>query len=289
MFAFKQNNMVPIISDKFRNSDTNLVYLFTNARDEPNIAEWITHHLLLGFDKIYVFDHLSKEPIKKKLDENIFNGKLKVFPVKGSGNIKINLMKNAVNISKQQNVSWMLYLDADEFLLLNKYNNIKDFLRCFPQADSVGINWLMFGTSGHKKQPEGLLTENFIKSEIRLDRHVKTFVRPYIVKDVINPHFYVISNPTRCYTANNTRMNMGSFNPQPLPFINTSAYIAHYYTQSEEEYRRRKGREMDDGTGHKLGSSEQIHEQFNSVINNQLQNKYSKMTKIFLKDHGIEL
>lgn len=289
MFAFKQNNLLPIVSNKFRNSDTNLVYLFTNARDEPNIAEWVSHYLLLGFDKIYVFDHLSKEPIKKKLTENIFNGKLKVFPVKGSGNIKINLMKKAVNISKQQNVSWMLYLDADEFLLLNKYNNIKDFLRCFPQADSVGINWLMFGTSGHKKQPEGLLTENFIKSEIRLDQHVKTFVRPYTVKDVNNPHFYVISNPNRCYTANNTRMNMGPFNPQPLPFINSLAYIAHYYTQSEEEYMRRKGRDMDDGTKHNFSLSEQIHKKYNSVTNNQLQNKYSKMIKCLLKENCINL
>jgi hypothetical protein len=81
MFSFTNNNLIPIISDKFRRYDTNLVYLFTNARDEPNIAEWIAHHINLGFDKIYVFDHLSVEPISSKIKTN-FDEKLKLIQTK---------------------------------------------------------------------------------------------------------------------------------------------------------------------------------------------------------------
>ena len=33
--------------------------LFTNARDEHHILEWVIHHLHLGFDSIYIIDHLS--------------------------------------------------------------------------------------------------------------------------------------------------------------------------------------------------------------------------------------
>ena len=43
------------------------------------------------------------------------------------------------------------------------------YLDDFKEADSIGINWLMFGTSGHKEQPKGLITDNFIRSEIRLN------------------------------------------------------------------------------------------------------------------------
>lgn len=286
MFTYKKNTLLSIISDKFRRTDTNLVYLFTNARDEPNIAEWIAHHLLLGFDKIIIFDHLSLEPIQSKLGTN-FNNKVDIIRVQGSGNIKFKLMKDAVKISNNKNVSWMLYLDSDEFLLFKKHTNIKDYLRLFTEADSVGINWLMFGSSGYTTQPKGLLTENFIRSDIRLNQHVKTFVRPHTVKDVTNPHFYVITNPNRCYTCNGTRMIMGPFNPQPLPFINSLCYIAHYYVQSEKEYQRRKGRSMDDGTGHKIHN--EIHKIHNGVTNNQLQNKYSEKIKSFLKNYNIEL
>ena len=288
MFTFKQNNLLPVISDKFRKTDTNLVYLFTNARDEPNIAEWIAHHLLLGFDKIIVFDHLSLNPIISKIGTK-FNNKVNIIRVEGSSNVKLKFMRDAVNIAINDNVSWMLYLDADEFLLINKYNNVKDYLRLFTKADSIGINWLMFGSSGHATQPKGLLTENFIRSDIRLNLHVKSFVRPNAVTNVINPHFYIITNPNRCYTGNKKKMKMGPFNPEPLPFINSLSYIAHYYVQSEEEYKRRKGRVLDDGTPNKLGLENDIHKIHNNVTNNQLQNKYSQRNKEFLKNYSIEL
>lgn len=288
MFSYKNNNLLPVISDKFRRTDTNLVYLFTNARDEPNIAEWIAHHLLLGFDKIFIFDHLSVVPISSKLGTN-FDGKVTIMRVKGTGNIKINLMKYALNIAKKDNISWMLYLDADECLLLNKYDNVKEFLRGFNEADSVGINWLFFGSSGHVKQPKGLLTENFTRSEIRLDKHVKTFVRPDIVRNIVNPHFYNITNSNRCCSGNKTKMHMGPFNPQPLPFINSSSYIAHYYIQSEEEHQRRKGRQMDDGTGDKTGAIDDVRRMYNDVGNTQLKNKYSERIKEYLKLYNIVL
>jgi len=288
MFAPKNNNLLPIISDKFRRKDNNLVYIFTNARDEPNIGEWIAHHILLGFDKVFVFDHLSTEPIQQKLGTN-FDGKLVVKRVEGSGNVKLNLMTDAVSIANNDNVSWMIYLDADEFLLFNGQTNVKQFLNYFTVADAIGINWLFFGTSGHVSQPKGLLTENFVKSEVRLDKHVKSFVRPNVVQQVSNPHFYKITNPKRYYTANATHMPMGPFNIQPLPFIKTTAYIAHYYTQSEQEYLRRKGRALDDGSANKTQLSHQVHQVYNDVLNNQLQNKYSRKTKEYLKRFNIVL
>lgn len=288
MFNRQNNTFIPIISDKFRRNDTNLVYLFTNARDEPNIAEWVAHHILLGFDKIFVFDHLSSEPISSKIKTD-FNGKLSIIRVNGSGNIKVELMKNAVTMAVSQNASWMLYLDADEFLVLNKTTNVKEYLRAFKQADSIGINWLMFGSSGFVTQPQGLLTENFVRSEIRLNQHVKSFVRPYTVKSISTPHSYIITHPNRCYSGNKTKMNMASFNFQPLPFINSAAYIAHYYIQSEEEHMRRKNRQMDDGTGIKTGLCPVVKTIYNNVANTQLKNKYSKGIKELLKTYDIVL
>lgn len=288
MFTFKKNNLLPIISNKFRRNDINSVYLFTNARDEPNIAEWIAHHLILGFDKIFVFDHMSKESISSKLKTN-FNNKVTIINVQGSGDIKLNLMRDAVNIATDENVSWMLYLDADEFLLLNKHTNVKEYLSEFSEADSIGINWLMFGSSGYINQPKGLITENFIRSDIRLNSHVKTFVRPHMVTNIKNPHYYNIVNHNRCYSGNKTKMRMGPFNLQPLPFMKSLAYVAHYYIQSEEEHNRRKGRQMDNGTHNKVGLITEIHKTYNTIVNNQLQNKYSQRTKDLLKQYKIIL
>jgi hypothetical protein len=288
MFRSINGDLQPIMLTNIRRTDNNSTILFTNARDEPNIAEWVAHHLLLGFDKIIIFDHFSTIPIDQMVKTN-FNGKLNIIKVGGSGNIKLKLMQQAINIACKDNYSWMLYLDADEFLNLNKHSNVNQFLDMFLQADAIGINWLTFGTSGYYKQPKGLLTDNFIRSELRLNKHVKSFVRPSVAVKVVNPHFYIIVNPNRYYSGNRTKMSMHPFNEQPLPFMNSYAYIAHYYSQSEEEHIRRKSRNLDDGTSNKSSMFPEIHKVYNNVVNNQLQNKYSTNIQQLLKSHNIEL
>jgi hypothetical protein len=284
----RQINAIASI-DKFRKSDCNLVYLFTNARDEPNIAEWVAHYLLLGFDKIHIFDHKSVTPISQTLGTN-FNNTVTVQRVNADGNIKLKMISEAVEIAIQNKASWMLYLDADEFLLLNKINNIKELLNMFHFADALAINWLMFGTSGHRTQPSGLLTENFIRSDKMLNPHVKTFVRPDKVKvPITNAHFYYLANPNRLFAATGNRMQIGPFNSVAKLFVNVCAYIAHYYSQSEDEFNRRKGRTMDDGGPPKSRSDSSLHSNHNDVVNNQLQNKYSQRIKDFLAQNNIKL
>jgi hypothetical protein len=199
-------------------------------------------------------------------------------------------MNEALTIADQFNYSWMLYLDADEFLNLNRFSNVKDFLNTFKFADAIGINWLMFGTSQHKKQPKGLITENFVNSELRLNQHVKSFVRPHCAIKSVNPHFFIISDKNRYYSANGTKMAMGPFNNQPLCCIKSTAYVAHYYTQSEEEHFRRKSRTLDDGSINKEKDYiENIHNIHNNFPNHQLKIKYSENIKTLLHKNGIIL
>jgi hypothetical protein len=288
MLSYPKNNYISSLGDKFRNNDENFVILFTNARDEPNIAEWIAHHLLLGFDKIIIFDHMSKQPIRTTLNTN-FNNKVEIIEKTGTGNIKEKLGKEAVQIAKNLKASWMLYLDADEFLLLNKYTNVKQFLSKFKFADAIGINWLMFGTSHHKIQPKGLLTENFVMCDKLLNKHVKSFVRPESVtlSKGLNPHFYYIINPNRYFAATGNRMKPNPFNDVKRIFTQTISYIAHYYVQSEEEYIRRKCRKPDNGTHPR--SKDFNFNTHNEVMNNQLQYKYSQKIKDFLQNYNIVL
>lgn len=270
---------------KDRRTDNAPVILFTNARDEPNIAEWVAHHLLLGFDKIVIFDHLSKIPINQFIGTN-FNNRLQVIRIEGSGNIKLDLINQAVDIATNKNYSWMLYLDADEFLYLRN-KNVKHFLDIFKNADAIGINWLLFGTSGYKQQPKGLLTENFVKSQLMLNGHIKSFVRPSSVVKIVNPHYYIIKDRSRYYSGTGSQMKMGPFNIQITPYTKSTCYIAHYYTQSEEEHLRRKSRQLDDGSVGKNHMIEDIHKQYNNVINLQMKHGFSAKTKELLLKYGI--
>jgi len=268
---------------KPRKNNCNKVMLFTNARDEKNINEWIAHHFLLGFDKIFIFDHLSVIPITAPR----FGGKLTICRINQTkNNIKLDFIKRALNIALKNDVSWMLYLDADEYLCINSHTNIKSFLNYFSNADMIGINWLMFGSNNLIEQPEdGLLIKNFTKSEINLDQHVKCFVRPECVKSIVNPHYYIVYDDARVYNGMGLRMVIGPFNIIPLPFFKSPIYLAHYYVQSEKQYKFRKGRIMDDGTKPNIPSSEEIHNMYNKIDNHQLRCKYSENINIFLEKY----
>lgn len=232
------------------NRIANKVGLFCNARNEKNIKEWAAHHLLIGFDYIIIFDHKSDLPLKevfKKFDKRVATIRVNI----DGGNLKQKFMTFATQIAKSLNLDWFIYLDADEFLILNdKFMGIKHFLNYYKEADSLGVNWVMFGSNNFISDPSGLILKNYIKSSIKLDQHVKSFVRPNEIKFTDNPHFYHMKNPLRMLGTNFKILNSPQcFNKLDIPFEKANAYIAHYIYQSEETYKKRKvDLKADDGS-----------------------------------------
>jgi len=261
------------------------IALFANVRDEKHIKEWAAHHLLIGFDIIVLFDHKSKTPLQTvfaKFDKRVIILNVSHF----NNGIKMPLMNNAAKIAKRLNIDWMIYLDADEFLILHdKFRGVKHFLNQYPHAHSLGVNWLMFGSNYLTEEPKGLILENYTKSTTKLDKHVKSFVRPREIVDSINPHFYNIRNKSRMYGINNAIIgNCPQFNVVNLSYHNTPAYIAHYVYQSEETYTNRKLLLPRDDNGIKRPAEDvkKIHNQFNDCENLKPTTKYRDNIKQFL-------
>lgn len=254
---------------------TTKVALFTNARDEIHIKEWAAHHLLIGFDLIVIFDHKSILPLETVFRN--FDKRVKIVNVSHmNGAIKMPLMTLAANISRTTDIDWMLYLDADEFFILNddRFIGVKQFLNQWPFADSLGINWLMFGSNYLKEEPKGLLFDNYTKCSIKLDIHVKSFVRPREIESATNPHYYNIRNRNRMYGIDRKVLEgMPALNPLSASFDKIPAYIAHYFVQSEETYRKRKGLipRDDSGTTREITDDDikNIHNQYNEIDNLQ--------------------
>jgi mRNA-degrading endonuclease HigB of HigAB toxin-antitoxin module len=261
------------------------VILFTNARNEKNIKEWAAHHLLIGFSAICIFDHKSDPPIGPQFIN--FDKRVKVLRVEYENPVKLKLMNMAATIATQNDFDWMLYLDADEFLILNSYNGVKQMLNNFSFAHLLSINWLMFGTNHIVKEPSGLIIENYTKSEAKLNKHVKCFVRPKEVKNVNNPHYYNIKNNNKMYNIDGKKMELFSyhaFHENNLFFQNVPAYISHYFYQSEETYIKRKIQLPQDDTGNMRGKKDpNIHFHYNDVTNEYPKNKYLENIKLFLK------
>jgi hypothetical protein len=202
--------------------------------------------------------------------------------------IKMPLMLKASKIAKSANASWMLYLDADEFLVLNLFQNVKKFLSYFKYADSIGINWLMFGSNHHVKEPDGLIIENYTKSDLKLNKHVKSFVRPSQVVNATNPHFFEMSNPYFMFSLNGNRMNITKmFNEWDIEYYKCPAFIAHYAYQSEESYIKRKINLPRDDNSQFRTIEEDIHNKHNEVENLIVKNKYLNNIKELFKKKNL--
>jgi hypothetical protein len=192
-------------------------------------------------------------------------------------------MRRAVTIAKAHGVEWMMYLDADEFLCVApRFRGIRHLLRSYDGAEQLGINWCMFGTSGHKTDPTGLLMSNFVKSEPGIDQHLKSIVRPGAVISVTNPHFFNVRHPARMATITGH-----AFGASPAfstgagtPVTHVRAFVAHYHYQSEDAYRRRKvGRAQDDGSGNRPIDAD-IHQHHNGFENRLLADRYANAVKM---------
>jgi len=271
------------ILDEERNKQNNRVMLFTNARDEKNIREWAAHHLLLGFDLIYIFDHKSKIPLKKVFSN--FDPRVIVERCELQNKIKLTLMNHAYKIAKILKMDWIIYLDADEFIILNNFKNVKELLYVFRFSDQLAVNWVCFGSSNHVKDPPGLILENYTKSVGKLDQHVKSFVRPSQVVSATNPHFYNIMNPFRNITINKKVISPPKpFNPCNIKYNESFAYIAHYLMQSEESYKRRKTDLPSDDSGTFRGNiPKDFHKLYNSTENLYPKLKYAERVREFLR------
>lgn len=267
------------------------VALFTNARDELHIKEWSAHHLLLGFDYIVIFDHKSKIPLETVFKN--FDKRVRIYNVsKLNSGIKMTLMNYASKIALKHRIDWILYLDADEFLILNKkFIGVKHFLNHYNFADSIGINWLLFGSNNLIEEPKGLILENYTKSELNVDKHVKSFVRTTKILHATNPHFYNIQNRNKIYGIyGNIIKGFPAFNDlNSMPYYEVNAYIAHYVNQSEETFRRRKCLIPSDDTGKIRNISENdvknIHNLYNNVDNLDPKDRYSERVNKFLEKY----
>jgi hypothetical protein len=260
--------------------------LFTNSRDELRVLEWISHHINIGFDYIYIYDHKSVLPIKSIIKPN------KNIIVKNIDEInkKSNLIDRSVDYAKLNNFDWMLYLDMDEFLVLPNDDNIVSFLLKYDNYEQIGINWLMFGSNFHKSEPIGTMIENYTMCSTLLDQHIKSFVRPNKVINTLNAHVYKTLDFSKSIGVDykplneiNKHLHKCEILEVKKPnFLLINAFIAHYYTQSYETYYNRKIKYPPDDiacTNRRIFSQEEVDNLFNNLTFTYVCEKYNDLNK----------
>lgn len=207
----------------------------TQVKDEDcYLDEWIAYHLALGFEHIVIYDNESTKPLY-----NRWGKRVSIIPEdrQFEGSVVDNCHNDTV---RNFAADWIARIDVDEFIVLKQHHNINELLAPYKEYGGLGLNWRIFGTSGHVRQPAGLVRDNYIWR--MPDRcgwvlnggsfQLKTIIRREYCQQIHHPHFCISSRP----------LVNEDFVPYPDAWTDSSrtkAVIHHYVTKSLEEWNKK--------------------------------------------------
>jgi hypothetical protein len=212
-------------------------------KDEaPYLAEWVTFHRLMGVERFFLYDNGSSDDWERELAPELDSGAVEVVPWPQHPG-QLGAYADCLD-RHRHDARWIAFLDIDEFLFSPAGDPLPTVLRRYAYHPAVAVNWRVYGTGGWTSPPPGLVTESYrlrASDEHPVSRHVKSIVYPRKTSTAVwSPHIF----PTRGFAVGEDgRPVTGPFRD---PATADVLRINHYFSKSEEELRRKLGRQRSD-------------------------------------------
>jgi hypothetical protein len=200
-------------------------------RDEaPYLREWIEFHRIVGVERFFLYNNFSldnhREVLAPYVEEDVvvvhdwpvFPGQLPAYD---------DALRRHGPESR-----WIAFIDLDEFLFSPDLVPLPELLREYEEHSGLLANWIVFGSSGYRTQPPGLVTENYLW-------RMKTVEGPQQSKSIIDPskashcggaHFFFYKEGTAVNERHEPVPHGRTFYPSA-----ERIRVNHYYTKSIAE------------------------------------------------------
>lgn len=240
------------------------------------MAEWIEYHILVGVTKFYIYDNESSDGLEEVLRPYIEKGIVdyKYFP----GVCQQVPAYNDILEKASRETFWLAVIDLDEFIVPVAEKNIPDFLRPFERYCGVEINWVSYGSSGHKEKSDDLVIERFkdrAAPENPVGQSVKTIANPRKTAQLevhVSPFFFM----ARAVDPNGKRNYLPWQNRVPLI---DKVRINHYFTKSYAEFLEKRERGIACLTSGLRLLDDFEKRDFNDVKNDPIMDQYIALVK----------
>lgn len=267
--------------------------------EEPYLHEWISYHIGIGFDHIFIADNSDAGTLNETLftpgspTAIYYPQHVTVFHLPGKA---MHLQAwFEISDSFKDRDTWGAFFDIDEFIVLHKHDTIKQLLyectKPFGHRGAVSLNWALFGSNGHKEYSSEPVTKRFTRRQATLNPHVKTIAYlPDTKFFEMQTHTPVMLNNRPVYDCygniiagpynsafivqfnNRSAVTMG---PEGVPVVGVDgvyrdsvtesvAVLHHYFTKSYEEWVKKRNRGLSDMHGYRALSDFELHD-FNEV------------------------
>lgn len=197
------------------------------ARDErPFLDEWLLYHRLIGVDRIFVYDDDPVPNLQGFLrphdDYATVVRWYESHPPRKRGHQQVAAYRHAL-AHFLPDFEWVAFIDLDEFIVIERHENLGEFLNSLGDAPAVALHWHRFGHCGHYEDPKGLVTAELTRRKLC-------------------PETNRVKNITRCDTiasiGNVHRCNLKNGSPQTTKI----AHVNHYMCRSFERWMSRPKR-----------------------------------------------
>ena len=199
------------------------------AKNEaPYLLQWIAHYRVLGFQEITIYDNQSNDASSRILSSLSRAGIINAVFWSDRDRKQVRAYNHAARRLRRY-VEWCLFVDLDEFLVLDPGLSLGDLLPVEPEISAVGIPWRMFGSGGQRMRGTELVIERFTKAAPTFHRLVKSLVR---LRDL---------GTMGIHTPRGTRGRVADIKGLPLNLDvprteHSVARINHYFSRSWEEF-----------------------------------------------------
>jgi Glycosyltransferase family 92 len=208
--------------------------------EAPYLREWIEFHRLVGVERFFLYDNESTDAHGEVLAPYVADGLVVVhdWPVRPG---QLPAYEHCL-AEHGGDSRWMAFIDLDEFLFSPTRRPVTEILAEYEHYPAVAVNWVMFGTSGHRTRPPGLVLENY---HLRKDyptgatEHVKCIVDPARTISCIGPHSFVYRDGFAATEAH-VLLDQPPYGFAPVSLERLR--VNHYARKSEEEYARKLAR-----------------------------------------------
>lgn len=206
------------------------------------LIEWINYHLNLSIDHIFIYDNNDLDG--EKVSDIIDDKNITIIDYRGKKYVQNWAYTNCYKTYYKE-YDWFIFIDLDEFVVLENECNIKNFLeyKYFSDIDIIRLNWKHFSDNNflgvhdnnynvfnrfitpiqHKKDVFG---KSIIRSTIKLE-DIK-------LPTIINAHGFNNENYKAVDSMGNKCLNYNCI-VSKIPLYK-NAWINHYPTKTIEEY-----------------------------------------------------
>lgn len=207
------------------------------------IEEWIVYHSMIGVNHFYVYDNDSNDNLVQVLQPFIQEGLVTLKKLSGNS-VQMIAYDDAIQRYGSR-TEWMLWLDADEFIVLLDNQTLTEFLgQLDEKVHELLVGWMIYGSSNLVTQNEGLVIERFRKhaTEDFIADYKPIFKPRYVIEKPKFPHWVYVSG--RVIDETGRRLYGYPFHTRitAVPAPKQHIRINHYYSKSLQEFEAKRKR-----------------------------------------------